>query len=89
MPRLDDRRTGAPGAGHQRLESRGVDIGGDNLALVAHRGGEREGFAARAGRDIQNPHSRLGAAEQRRDLRSFVLELEGAFRERGRGAELR
>ena len=53
-----------------------VGVGGVDLALVVHRGGERQRLAAGAGAEVEDLHPGLGLREERRKLRAFVLQLD-------------
>ena len=58
-----------------------VGIGGVDLALVLHRGGERQRLAAGAGAEIDHLLAGLCAGQQRGKLRAFVLDFDQAFDE--------
>ena len=75
------------GARGELLQGRLADVAGDDLALVLHRGRERQRLAAGAGRKIEHALAGLRRAQQRRDLRRLVLEFEGAAFEHGAAAE--
>ena len=53
-----------------------VGVGGVDLALVSHRGGERQRLAARAGAEVEDLHAGLGFRDERGELRAFVLQLD-------------
>ena len=69
-----------------------VGVGGIDLTLVSHRGGERQRLAARARTKVEDLHAGLGFRHERRELRALVLQLDMAFdvsrigRERRRAA---
>ena len=56
-----------------------VGVGGVDLALVLHRGGERQRLAARARAKVEDLHAGLGFREQRGELRALVLQLDEAL----------
>ena len=69
-----------------------VGVGGVDLPLVPHRGGERQRLAARARAKVEDLHAGLGFGEERGKLRALVLQLDEALdvsrigRERRRAA---
>ena len=64
-----------------------VEIGGVELAAVLHRRRERERLAAGAGAEIDHLLARLGAREQRGELRALVLHLDQALDEGALGVD--
>ena len=70
-------RAGEPG--EDRRKAMRVGVGGVDLSLVLHRGGERQRLAARAGAKVEDLHAGLGFREQRGKLRALVLQLDVAF----------
>ncbi|BAQ45288.1 conserved hypothetical protein [Methylobacterium aquaticum] len=75
-----------PGAGPaqalvDRREAARIAVGGDEPALVAHQGGERQGLAAAAGAEVDHRHPGLRAGEPGGELRALVLDLEPAVQE--------
>src|SRR5206468_11797629 len=71
------------------LEPAGRDVAGDQLAAIAHPGGERQGLATRPGTEIDDTHSRPGIGEECGNLRALVLHLDEPFLERSKAAERR
>jgi hypothetical protein len=57
---------------------------GEDLAAVAHQGGECERLAAGAGAEVADLHARRGAREAGGELGPFVLDLVVAVEELGR-----
>ena len=57
-----------------------VVVGGEDLALVLHHGGQRQRLAAGAGAEIEHLLAGLGAGEQRRQLRALVLNFDQTFK---------
>ena len=72
-----------------RRQAPAVGVGGVDLALVGHHRRQRQRLAAGAGAEVERLHARLGAAEQRRQLRAFVLHLDQALRVGRLGGERR
>ena len=66
-----------------------VIVGGEDLALVLHHGGERQRLAAGAGAEIDHLLAGLGDGEQGRKLRALVLHLDHPFQESGLGMDRR
>src|SRR5262249_37703958 len=58
-----------------------VRIGCIDLSPVFHDGGKRERLAAGAGADVDHLLAGLGPAEERRELRAFILHLDHALDE--------
>ncbi len=56
-----------------------VGVGGVDLALVLHRGGERQRLAACARAKVEDLHAGLGFREERGELRTLVLQLDEAL----------
>ena len=73
---LDVARAGAGDAFMDRRELALVDVGRVNLAAILHHGGQRQGFSAGAGGQIDDLFAGLGAGEQRGELRAFVLDFD-------------
>src|ERR1051326_6519416 len=62
-----------------RREAPLVVVGGVELALVGHRGRERQGLAAAAGAEIEHLLAGLRRREQSRKLRALVLNFDEAL----------
>jgi hypothetical protein len=71
----------------QRLRRR--DVAGDEMAAIPHLRRKRQGLAAGAGAEIDDPHARPRIGEQRRQLRAFVLHLDEPLAEGLERAERR
>ena len=86
---LDVARAGALEPVVDRREPALVVVGGVDLALVLHRGRQRQRLAAAAGAEIDHLLAGLGAGEQRRKLRAFVLDFDQALEIGGLGMDRR
>ena len=64
-----------------RREAARVGVGGVDLAVVVHLRRERQRLAAAAGAEVDDLLARLGAGEERRELRALVLDLDPALEE--------
>src|ERR1051325_7905996 len=84
-PALDIADPGAAQADAGALQAPSGGIAGDELAAVLHLRGEREGLAAGAGAEIDDPHARPRTGEQGGQLRALVLHLDEAVPEGGGG----
>ena len=78
-PDLDIARARAGEPGEDRRKAMRVGVGGVDLALVLHRGGERQRLAARARAKVEDLHAGLGFGEERGELRALVLQLDEAL----------
>ena len=72
-----------------RREPALVVVGGVDLALVLHHGGQRQRLAAAAGAEIDHLLAGLGAGQQRRELRALVLDFDQALEKGGLGVDRR
>ncbi len=70
-----------------RREPSLVEIGGVDLAVIFHCRRQRQRLAAGAGAEIDHLLARLGARQQRGDLRALVLHLDHALDEGGLGMD--
>ena len=84
---LDIADPGAAQPARRALEPAGRHLAGDELAAIGHSGGQRQGLAAGAGAEIDDPHPGPRIGEQRGDLRAFVLHFDEALLEGGEAAE--
>ena len=80
---LDIADAGAAQPRAARSSRQADDVAGDELAAVVHRRGERQGLAAGAGAEIDDPHAGPRIGEQRGDLRALVLHLDEPVLEGG------
>ena len=86
---LDVARAGALEPRVDRREAALVEIGRVDLAALLHHGRERQRLAAGAGAEIDHLLAGLGAAQQRGELRAFVLHFDHALEKRRLGMDRR
>ena len=76
-------------AGHGSARAGACPVGGIELSLVLHGGGERQRLAAGAGAEIDHLLAGLRAGKQRGELRAFVLHFDQALDEGRLGMDRR